>query len=312
MSTNPPLSGHQFRIRHGKYEAIIASIGATLRSLTADGRDLVVPFDADEVRPAYRGVTLAPWPNRVVDGRYSFNGVQQQLALTEPARGHALHGLACWLDFRPETYVDASPNHVELFAMIEPQAGYPHRIRLEVAYRLDDDGLHTTVTATNMGPSAAPYGTGPHPYLAVGAAGLDRAVVSIPAASIATTVGERLLPGKVVSVAEVPEFDFRQARVLGDVAIDHAYGDIIREPEGLARVTVQNPDCSGVQLVWDEACPWVQIHTADLTAGHPGHRIGLAVEPMTCPPDAFNSGTDLVVLEPGASHTAWWRIATLD
>ena len=77
----------------------MASVGASLRTLSYDGRDLVLPFGADELRPAYRGMTLAPWPNRIVDGRYAFRGAGLQLPLTEPARSHALHGLVGWLDF---------------------------------------------------------------------------------------------------------------------------------------------------------------------------------------------------------------------
>ena len=70
------LSGTQHALRAGDYEAVISSVGASLRSLTFDGRDLTVPFDADEVRPSYRGATLAPWPNRIVDGLYTFAGVE--------------------------------------------------------------------------------------------------------------------------------------------------------------------------------------------------------------------------------------------
>ena len=123
-----PLSGTQHTLRAGVYEAIIASVGASLRSLTFDGRDLVVPFDADEVRPSYRGATLAPWPNRVVDGIYTFGGVERKVALTEPARHHALHGLAGWLDFQA---TDKGPSHVTLAATIEPQTGYPWRVTVD-------------------------------------------------------------------------------------------------------------------------------------------------------------------------------------
>ena len=76
-ASNPhpiPLSGTQVTIDHGDYSATIASIGASLRTLRWQGRDLVIPFDADEVRPAYRGAILAPWPNRVVDGTYRHDG----------------------------------------------------------------------------------------------------------------------------------------------------------------------------------------------------------------------------------------------
>ena len=61
-------------MRAGGYEAVVASIGASLRVLTYEGRDLVVPFAPDELRPVHRGATLAPWPNRVVDGRYAVAG----------------------------------------------------------------------------------------------------------------------------------------------------------------------------------------------------------------------------------------------
>ena len=94
-----PLSGEQFELSAGDYRATIASVGASLRELTWQGRHLVVPFDAHEIRPDYRGAVLAPWPNRVVDGKYQFDGLEHQLALTEPERGHALHGLVVWQDF---------------------------------------------------------------------------------------------------------------------------------------------------------------------------------------------------------------------
>ena len=106
-----PASGNQYTITAGDYEATIASVGATLRTLIYRGRDLVVPFEPDIVRPFFRGATLAPWPNRIVDGRYVFRGRSYEVALTEPGRGQALHGLASWLDFAPvETARVGSPS----------------------------------------------------------------------------------------------------------------------------------------------------------------------------------------------------------
>jgi aldose 1-epimerase len=54
----------------------------------------------------------------------------------------------------------------------------------------------------------------------------------------------------------------------------------------------------------------VQVHTGDRPEPA-DHRRGLAVEPMTCPPDAFTSGVDLVHLGPGESHEASWSIAAI-
>src|SRR5690606_23792569 len=152
-----PRSGRRLHIAAGRYQAEVASVGATLRALTFDGRDLIVPFKADQVRPAYRGVTLAPWPNRIVDGRYEFAGAEHQLPLTEPERGQALHGLLVWTEFHDRVVED---DRVVLAAVIEPSLGYPFRIEVETEYRLSADGLEQTVTARNLGSDAAPWGTG--------------------------------------------------------------------------------------------------------------------------------------------------------
>lgn len=309
------LSGTQHALRAGDYEAVIASVGASLRSLTYEGRDLTVPFDADEVRPSYRGATLAPWPNRIVDGKFTFDGVERQVALTEPARHHALHGLAGWLDFEA---IDKSPSHVTLAAVITPQTGYPWRIVVTTTFSLDADGLTQTVTATNESPDAAPWGTGPHPYLVAGAGHVDDWTLELPADEVLAVTPDRLSPIglRPVDADDAERFDFRAARRIGTVEIDHAYTALTRDADGFATVRLMDAGGRGVEMTWDAACPWVQIHTSDKGIGKPGHRRGLAVEPMTCAPDAFNADrydydTGLIVLEPGASAAASWRIAAL-
>ncbi|MDQ0728172.1 aldose 1-epimerase family protein [Microbacterium sp. W4I20] len=305
------VSGRHLRLAAHGYEAAIASVGASLRSLTFDGRDLVVPFEADEVRPAYRGATLAPWPNRIVDGTYRFGGAVHQLPLTEPERGQALHGLLAWAEFGDRLVLD---DRVVLAAVIEPQTGYPFRIEVEVEYLLDADGLQQTVTAHNIGADAAPWGTGPHPYLVAGpgsgARPVDSWTLLLPASEVLTVTPDRLSPIAVESVAQHPEWDFRTAHPIGDVFIDHAFTGLART-DGVAEVRLTTDDGTGVAIAFDERCPWVQVHTADKPEIPGIHRIGLAVEPMTCPPDAFNSGTDLLTLEPGATHAASWRIRAL-
>jgi aldose 1-epimerase len=310
-----PLSGTQHLLRAGSYEACIASVGATLRSLCHDGRHLVVGFDPDEVRPNYRGATLAPWPNRVVDGRYTFAGTEYRLALTEPERGHALHGLATWLDF--ET-VDKGSDHVELAAVIEAQSGYPWRVRVSTRFSLGPDGLTQSVRAENLGGEAAPFGTGPHPYLVAGAGPLDTWSLELPAERVLHVTDERLVPTELATVDAVdPErFDYRVARVLGAAEIDHAYTGLSRDADGRASVRVTDPSGTGVEFSWGAECAWVQVHTADLPGRGPGHRAGLAVEPMTCAPDAFNDerypfDTGLRVIEPGVTVEASWRIAAV-
>ncbi len=301
-TVSTPLSGRQLHLSSGGYRAVIASVGASLRVLTHDGRDLIVPFDAHEVRPAYRGATLAPWPNRIVDGRYGFGGVEHQLPLTEPERGHALHGLLAWAEFADRVVED---DRVVLAAVIEPQKGYPFRVEVVVEYRLDSDGLSQTVTARNLGADAAPWGTGPHPYLVGGDGRVDDWTLSLPASEVLTVTADRLSPVAVEPIDQHPEWDFRSARRIGDVFIDHAFTELVAS-DGIVEARVLAADGHGVALRWHESCPWVQVHTADLPGGAADSRIGLAVEPMTCPPDAFNSGVDLIVLAPGSSSSASW------
>ena len=305
MNSRSPISGAQYPIAHGSYRATIASVGASLRELSFDGRDLVVPFDADELRPVYRGATLAPWPNRVTDGRYEFGGEALQLSLTEPARGHALHGLASWLDF---SLASGSANSVTLEAIIEPQAGYPWRVLVSVANTLSDDGLATTVTASNLSEAAAPFGTGPHPYLVAGPGRVDDWTFELPAATVLQVTPDRLIPTEPLDV-ETAGFDWRTPRPIGDTFIDHAFTDLVRDDAGVATVRLLSGD-TGVEMAWGPECPWVQIHTADQPDPASSRR-GLAVEPMTCPPDAFNSGTDLVVIGAGGSTSASWVIRAI-
>ena len=309
-----PASGTQHALRSGDYEAVIASVGATLRSLTYQGRDLIVPFDADEVRPSFRGATLAPWPNRVVDGTYSFDGVEYQLPLTEPARSHALHGLASWLDFDA---VDKGSDHVTLAAVIQPQTAYPWRIVVSTTFALGADGLTQTVTARNESASPAPWGTATHPYLVAGPGHVDDWTLELPATQVLEVTADRLSPVALTSV-ETPataHFDFRQAKQLGSVFIDHAYTGLVRDDDGAVTVSLTDGAGVGVAMTWGEDCPWVQIHTADKPVAELS-RLGLAVEPMTCAPDAFNASAydydaGLLVIDAGAQSSASWRYVAI-
>ena len=308
MMARSPLSGRQTLLRHGRYSAAIASVGASLRSLRFDGRDLVLPFEADEVRPAYRGTMLAPWPNRVVDARYSFEGAYYQLNITEHQRGHALHGLLAWQDWSIEDSTDAA---LTLSCALVAQQGYPFPLLLQVRYELGDDGLTTTVTVLNTGPAAAPYGVAAHPYLVAGEGRVDDWNLELPAQKVLQVTKDRLIPTALAEVGSpgAEEYDFRQVQPVGSVRIDHAFTGLIRNPTGKATVRLTGAEGTGTAMIWGTECPWVQIHTAD--APEAGARHGLAVEPMTCPPDAFNSKTDLTVLQPGGTHTARWTIQAI-
>lgn len=302
------MSTSEYTIEGGGYRAVVLGLGAAVRELTHQGRPLVVGFAADEEMPNFRGAFVAPWPNRIADGRYSFDGSDYALPINEPERGAALHGLV--FD-RAWTLVEHTASAVTLACTIQPTDAYPFELSIEAGFSVDEHGFRTEVAAANTGDRRAPYGVCPHPYLLGGPSPLDEWVLELPASTVLTVTPDRLLPVAKEPVDGTP-FDFRSAHTIGDVQIDHAFTDLIRDEAGRATVRVTDPASgTGTAMVWDDTCPWVQIHTADLPKKPESTRLGLAVEPMTCPPDAYNTGEDLVVLEPGASHHTGWTISAL-
>ncbi len=297
------MTGAEYGLAAGDYTASITARGAAVREFQHRGRNLIVPFPAGGPGPDFRGVIVAPWPNRISDGRYTFDGVDYQVPVNEPGRQCALHGFTPELEWKPEARTESA---LELSCDIEPVPGYPFALSITARYRLDGDGLHTTVTATNTGERTAPYGVCPHPYLLAGPAPLDQWILEVPARTFLQVTPDRLLPVTTRPV-DGHDYDFRAPRVIGATRIDHAFTDIAFDDAGGARVVLRDPGGTGVGLAWDRKSQWLQVHTADKQPPMPD-RLGLAVEPMTCPPDAFNSGLDLPRLESGGRHEASWHI----
>ena len=297
-------SGEQWTIRRGGQEATVVEVGGGLRRYAVGGVDVVAGYGEDEVATYGRGQLLMPWPNRIRDGKYTFDGVERQLALTEPAKQNASHGLVRWAPWR---VTDRSDNAITVATRLFPQSGWPGVLDLTVRYALGDDGLTVTSAATNAGDGSVPFGYGAHPYVAIGDTPLAEVVLELPA-DTEVLVDERSLPVETVPVR--PEDDFRTARALGTTSLDTAYTGLSRDAaSGRWQVTVSGLRARGPVTVWgDEAFTWAQVFTAKGADDEPGER-GIAVEPMTCPADAFNSGQGLVVLAPGDSWSGTWGIA---
>lgn len=297
-------SGDQHVIESGGYRAVVTQSGGALRDLTFEGRPLIEGFAEDAMADGGRGQLLMPWPNRIRDGRYEFDGKAQQLALTEPSRHNASHGLVRWVAW---TVVEKTADRVELAYFLPAQTGYPWSLDLRVAYTVGPEGLEVTQSATNLAGTAAPYASGAHPYLVAGPGPCDTWTVTLPAATRLLTDGERLLPSGREDVTGT-DADFRTPRVLGDNVLNHAVTDLVRSGDGRAISTLTASDGHGVALWVDEHHGWLQVYTGEDTRTP---RASVAVEPMTAPPDAFNSGDDLVVLAPGARFTARWGIRAI-
>ncbi len=294
-------TGELFELRHGDQAAVITEVGAHLKSFTVAGRDVVVPFADDELPPAYHGAVLVPWPNRIRDGAYSFDGADYQLDISEPSRHTALHGLTAWQRWRS---IDHGPASVTLMVESPARTGYPFQLVTTIRYALGSGGLDVELRTRNIGPTAAPYGVGFHPWLSPGDAPLDEAHLQLDAEQWIAT-DDRLLP---TGATDIPaELDFRSSRQLGSTVIDDAFVGATYDSSGRSWLRLRGADGATAAMWMDKSMSCWQMCTGDDVA--PGHRRrGLAAEPMSCVADAFRTGDDLVRLEPDSDHEVHWGI----
>jgi aldose 1-epimerase len=296
-------SGEQFELVHGDQHAVVVEVGGGLRTYSAGGRELLDGYAPDEPCSSGRGQVLIPWPNRLEDGRYDFDGESHALPIDEPEHHNAIHGLVRWERW---TVREREPHRAVMEHVLPARPGYPFRLALSIDYSLGLDGLTVRTTATNVGEVACPYGAGAHPYLAVGTETVDALILHVPASTVQHP-DERGLPlaGEPV---DSTDYDFRRPRPVGATKLDHTFTDLVRDADGLARVALSGlRPGEAVELWVDESYGYLQLFTGDPLPDV--DRRSLAVEPMTCPGNAFRTSEGLIRIEPGASVTSAWGIS---
>jgi aldose 1-epimerase len=272
--------------------------GGGLRELVVGDWHLLDGYPSGAVPAGRRGGVLLPWPNRLRDGRWHWRGRDLQLDVAGPGVSNAMHGLVSW---QPWSVLDRRPAGVTVGTVVEPRSGYPFRLAAALDYDLAPGQLTVTVRVRNAGEADAPFGVGMHPYLHVGAdaeGGLADAELTVPART-AMVVDAGLPTG------ESRPFDGGIGRI-GGRTLDDPLTDLVRGDDGWARVLLRGP-AGSLELAVDGSWPWLQVYTGDtLPAGQ--RRRSLAVEPMTCPPNALADGADLVVLPPGEAWSGTWTL----
>jgi aldose 1-epimerase len=295
-------SGEQVGIAFADQRVVVVEVGGGLRCYTVDGVDVLDGYGADAMCTSGRGQVLMPWPNRIEDGSYEFDGERRQLALTEPENGNAIHGLVRWA---PWSVAEREEHRVVMEHVLHPHPGYPFSLALRIEYSLSNDGLSVRSSATNVGTSACPFGSGAHPYLTLGTDTIDEVVLTVPAQTVLQTnargvpVGEEQVGGT--------QYDFRDARAIGTTKLDNAFTTLQPDDDNLTRVEAHVPQSGKRVMLWvDRRYPYLMIFTGDPLPDV--NRRSIAIEPMTCPPNAFRTGTDVITLQPGASWAGAWGI----
>jgi aldose 1-epimerase len=298
-----PPSGQQHEIAYGLHEATIVEVGGGVRSYRVDGEDVLHPYSLSSMCDGAHCAPLVPWPNRLADGRYSFDGVEHQVALTEPDKHNAIHGFLRWRNW---TVVTHEPSRVVMATRLHPLQGWPHALDIALEYELDDDGLTTEIRARNVGQAACPFAAGQHPYLSPGSGLVDDCSLQLEAETRIVTDSQRQLPTGREAVRGT-DYDFNSSRLIGDQQIDFAFTGLKRDGAGRAWTRLIRPDGHTVELWVDHGFPYVEIYTADTLAPE-RRRSGLGCEPMSCPPNGLATGEDIIRLEPGESFVGRWGV----
>lgn len=292
-----------FWLKFADFTAEVDSLGSTLTQLKFKARNLIEPRP---IRSRYHGALLAPWPNRIANGRYSYQDKIYELDKNESARNNALHGLVDSLDWE---VVEAREDFIQLKVKLNSSAGYPSVLLLFSTFSLSSEGLMWKVDCKNIGEKVAPFGISIHPYLVTGSlTSVDDFYLKFASSSYLEVDSERLLPFEIRDV-ESRNFNFSQRKRIGDLFIDHAF--LVDPSNKYPRIEVTDENGVGAFIEYDENARWIQIHTADREGGEDARRC-LAVEPMSCAPDAFNSGEDLIHHEPGSHFSMSWLIGAIN
>ena len=301
--TAEPPSGRQYVITDGDQRAVITQVGATLREYTVHGQPVIDGFEAGDRASDGRGQVLAPWPNRLTGGRYTFGGQRCQAPLNEPDRGNAIHGLVRWLDW---TEITHTAKEVVLGCVLRPQPGYEWQLSVQVGYRVTGDGLTVSSRAVNTGGDAAPFGLGFHPYLTLGVP-VDGLQLRLPT-RIHLPSADPDVPPAPTSVSGTP-LDFSTPRLIAAARLDTAYGGLDRGVDGRAVAELSDPaGRRGLRLWVAEPFPYLMVYSGDQVARPERRRRAVAIEPMTCPPNALRSGAGLITLRPQQAWQGDWGV----
>ncbi|MCV2491222.1 aldose 1-epimerase family protein [Geodermatophilus sp. YIM 151500] len=295
----PAIEPTEVQLSAGAARLAVDLCGGGLRELVVGDWAVLDGYPAGTVPDGRRGGVLLPWPNRIRDGRWRWEGQDLQLDVASPEKPTAMHGLLSW---QPWTVVAADGAAVTVGTVVEPRSGYPFRLATAIDYALAPDRLTVTVRVRNEGNGAAPFGAGMHPYLSVGATAdgdVDDAELAVPARTALD------LDGGLPTGGRSP-FEGAVGR-LGGRALDDAVTDLVRDGDGWARTTLRGA-AGTLELAVDPTWRWLQLYTGD-TLPEGQRRRSVAVEPMTCPPNALADGVDLVVLAPGEAWAGTWSLA---
>ncbi|MEU8695967.1 aldose 1-epimerase [Streptomyces sp. NPDC048665] len=281
-----------------------------LKELTDGYRDQKELLSQDGVRAGL----LAPFPNRVADGRYRYDGHGHDLLPGHHGDRTIYHGFARETPFElvHSTTTADSARLLLHTTSIRPSRypGYPFALDLEAEFTITDRELSIEIRATNVGDTTAPYATGWHPYFALSHP-IDDLVLHVPAHTLIRTDASLIpLPGDaaLLPLDDCPDMDFRAPKRLGDAVIDACYADLAPGPDGRIETVLTDPATGEELLVWQYG-GFMHVFTGDTLARD--RRASIALEPVETMTNAFNRPEHVaaLALEPGQRREFGFGVA---
>lgn len=287
-------------LKHEDQEVRVSLHGGRIVAYIVRGEEIIAGTQSPHGPFAYRSALLAPWPNRITGGRWSWQGQELQLEVNQPETSSALHGLVVHADF---ALVEGSERSCTVVHDLQPTPGYPFRLKIEATYALSAGGLACALVARNRGDQPVPVGLGVHPYIAAPRL-VDDLVLTLPARRLLVTDDEwREVERRVVAGTDD---DFRSGRRLGHRDIDAAFTDLERAEDGRVHAALARPGGRTVRVWGGTTCRWFVVYTGHTLAPDEWRR-SMCIEPMTCGPNAFVNG-EVDLVEPGEDLRLDWGV----
>ncbi len=284
---------------YGEFVSILPYLGGSINQMVLRKDENLVeildgyisPQDAEKnLETSFKGSNLLPFPNRIADGKYSFHDQLFHFPINFHQENNAIHGLL----FNQELKViDQEDGEIGCMLILEYQAeeseGYPFKYHFKINYRLSEDrGFECKVKFTNLMDQSIPVGHGWHPYFRLGENAIDNLLLQFPAKDI-LKVDKRSIPTGELE----PYNKFNQISIIGNTVLDNCF--LLKDENQYAEIIIMDKSKDFGYKIWQETGKYkynyLQVYT-------PPHRKSIAIEPMTCAPDAFNNQMGLVILAP--------------
>lgn len=300
----------ELTLTRGDLRLAVSPFGASLRGLSrivgAETQEIITGYSGAKHKVGGQGDVLIPFPGRVREGRYAFEGRTHQMVKNDKEAPSAIHGFLRTVIWEQQALAKDVVTFATAFGQ-DAHAGYPYALRAQITYKLTRTGSRCEFQLRNTGPGDAPVGAGFHPYFTVGTGLIDRNQLQVPFGS--TLEYKDLLPTGAVLPVDGSPVDFRQPRTIGDTVLNTCYLDPVRDEAGLSHIRLGDAETGrAVTVSLDRSFKSVVLYSGDpLPVSH--RRRSLAIEPMTCGVDAFNHPAwGLVVLKPDELLSGAWDV----